>query len=252
MERHFSETASAKRRLPAEYRHFTLIELLIIIAIIAILAAMLLPALNRARDRAHSIKCVANLKTYTMSGLTYANDNNDYLVPADPTNVTVCIWYRNAAFRRLLGDCPGPLWFGATQVDSSNDRAGNPGLLCPALAANAVGRQGPYYSNSYGMTHEEIPVSGWNYQGLPGVAAYKLSRIIGPSQRLMFIDSADPTTDKRWSTLNYWTLNRRNVAYRHGNFTNVGLMDGHVESRGWQDVAVDHLWFGFYTANLAD
>ena len=102
------------------------------------------------------------------------------------------------------------------------------------------------------MTHEEIPVSGWNYQGLPGVAAYKLSRIIGPSQRLMFIDSADPTTDKRWSTLNYWTLNRRNVAYRHGNFTNVGLMDGHVESRGWQDVAVDHLWFGFYTANLAD
>ena len=51
----------------------------------------------------HSTKCVANLKTYTMSGLTYANDNNDYLVPADPTNVTVCIWYRNAAFRRLLG-----------------------------------------------------------------------------------------------------------------------------------------------------
>ena len=159
MERHFSETASAKRRLPAEYRHFTLIELLIVIAIIAILAAMLLPALNRARDRAHSTKCVANLKTYTMSGLTYANDSNDYLVPADPTNVTVCIWYRNAAFRRLLGDCPGPLWFGATQVDSSNDRAGNPGLLCPALAANAAGRQGPYYSNSYGMTHEEIPVS---------------------------------------------------------------------------------------------
>jgi len=80
--------------------------LLIVIAIIAILAAMLLPALNRARDRAHSTKCVANLKTYTMSGLTYANDSNDYLVPADPTNVTVCIWYRNAAFRRLSGSAP--------------------------------------------------------------------------------------------------------------------------------------------------
>lgn len=40
MERHFSETASAKRRLPAEYRHFTLIELLIVIAIIAIVMMM--------------------------------------------------------------------------------------------------------------------------------------------------------------------------------------------------------------------
>lgn len=138
-----------RERGPAdEACFFTLIELLIVIAIIAILAAMLLPALNKAREKGKAIACTANLKTLGMGEALYSQENGDYIVP---TQMNGKWWWEIlTGYPDAKGNRKGPAYGGITH--RRNQTVGP--LACPAEPLPFSLYDGIGVKDvSYGQTH---------------------------------------------------------------------------------------------------
>ena len=150
---------------------FTLIELLVVIAIIAILAALLLPSLNRARDMAKSTTCRNNLRQFYLASGSYSGDFQGYLPYAQGYTDLVT---------SLLGYLPGPLY------KKNNHNV----YFCPSEppVGTAVN-----YCTSYGVTFTfyaatAIPYrpGGWKYNNASGALQLNKIDIVKSGCVLMF------------------------------------------------------------------
>lgn len=232
-------------------RAFTLIELLVVIAVIAVLMAILMPALNLARDQGRKMVCANNLHSIALANQLYAANFDDWGVPCrDSSNPGGTIWTGNPHFRKYIGyegaeevpdlssvqtpkkyKCPSDrqkAWLHAYDIESGNER----GTLV-----------------SYGFNIEDwypsVGQPSWTATMDLTRLAYKMSTVKQPAQKLHFHEAHDWWS--KWKGANYidgWdvlgqegTVNDYKAAgcggptmYRHNESANLAFYDGHVES----------------------
>lgn len=207
-----------KKKLRIWELTFTLIELLVVISIITILASLLLPSLQKAKDATKGIACINNLSQWGKAVISYMDDNNGYFPCPDRTHGVsnsfeplfsmdmIAVYYLNGPiFKKPMAGMVWPSDWNA-QLDV---------FICPATGTRLYSQQ--YCYNNYACA----PPADYGYH-------YKMNTVQNPSS---FILMADTMNGSRMSYGDYSNTDGTplHISYRHLKKTNTLRADGHAE-----------------------
>jgi prepilin-type N-terminal cleavage/methylation domain-containing protein/prepilin-type processing-associated H-X9-DG protein len=233
---------------------FTLIELLVVIAIIAILAAMLLPVLGKAKTKAHGIACLNNLKQLQLAWFMYSGDNSDLIVPTgnqigngSPTDPTILPGGEEAQW--VLGDVRTSINFAFIQNGLLFPYARSVAIYkCPAdrRTLNYPNPSGPVTIRSMSMNAWLNPTkvaiaSGYISPGGPYRVFKKQSDIPRASEIWVALDENPGTINDPWflnSPASYPAMWVDRPACYHNRAGGISFADGHAQIRKWTDPIV--------------
>jgi prepilin-type N-terminal cleavage/methylation domain-containing protein/prepilin-type processing-associated H-X9-DG protein len=211
---------------------FTLVELLVAIAVIGILTALLLPALAKAKERAHRVTCLSNQKQLGLAWEMYAGDSSGKLALNEwDLSVTVP---RSPSNSWVLGNCmadsdPATITGGTLYAYAKSTQV----YRCPADRGVTL-NTGTLKLRSFSLSGY-LGGSAINEQNWAIKVVRQMGGIRRPSRTLTFLDEDDLTIDDGHFLYPNHAVNWYNVpGWRHQNGTVLAFADGHAEHWKWK------------------